>query len=867
MKKEIIVSVLLFVLVLAGSVTYFTKYIDGQVNISLAQAIPEESILVFDLEPCVSADSIQNQFLANFMNDTLFGELISEFESLTKSDSILNCSWYSSGFAALTRVNHKKTGWLFAFDGIDKEKGLSKFGDEIVFEKEFGEVSIGSKTYFFEVVDDILLFTSHKVVLDASKESLKTNSNSFISQKWQQAKGDILINYELSTWLLSNLFEETNDELNEILAPFKGVGHYEISLNEQEMNLFGSLGSSHQNSAFNNDLYGKPSNLTSLEILPANTSFFWSEVAFDFEAQIRRASLDEAFKNELDSFQKKNSLDLITDLCVNVLDEYVVGALNAYNHKLDNSFFVAIKVKDEQSLTLALDQLDSTKTSFLSKDSLLIRRLNSGKLLNYLIGGAVPDFKSPYYSFTNGFVVFSDNISHLNQIHESIKVNSTLSNSLTYGQAADWTNKKCNLVLYVNPRKSYNIPKDILSEKAKTFYFRKIADLEGIDHFVYQMVKSEKDFFNHIYIKSSEKKSADKNDVLFTKNIGAKIVAGPFLVTNYHTTKKEIMVVDENGKAHQINSSNETVWTYVLNGNVTSKPIEVDALQNNKLQYLIATDAELYLIDRKGRDVGAFPLTYPVKANSRVSVFENESNYSVYVPCKKGRVYGYNIKGNPLASWAPMNLSSNGRGSMQYFTKSGKRYRFIATESGSIYIWDDNNKMTPEVIETKTRLTSDFTLMFGKELRDCKLLAIDSAGNYIKARLDGTVSKRKLPTGFESPSGFWWQFDGKGGKELVLWSKNKMAVLDQGLTEQYKISTTNAIEHVEVLNMPNGEEIFAVQTMNKQLYLYTFEGELLNFEPFDSNSRNSVIVDLDKDEKADLVVGLDDKLIVYKNIK
>ena len=867
MKKEIIVSVVLFALVLAGSIIYFTKYSDGATQTSLANAIPAESIIVMQLEPCDASDSAQNQLIAKFLDDTIFNDLVTEFESMSKSDSNFNCNWFKSGFAALTRVNHEETGWLFAFDELDFELVESNFSGELSLEEGEKVIDFGEKKYYYELVDDMLLLTQHQVVLDGSKESLIEGKSSFLAQRWNQGNGKILINYELSTWLLPNLLNETSDALNDILAPFKGVGMYELSATENELNFYGSLKSSQTNSAFNGELYGKPAALTSLEILPENTPFFWSEVAFDFEAQIRRLCLNESYKYKLDSFQKSYGIDLLKDVCANIYDEYTVGALNAYNHKLENAFFVAIKVKDEQTLQLALNQLDSTETKFISSDSLAFGKINSGELMKFLIGGAVPILENPYYAFINGFVVFSDNVSHLNRIYASTNDGNTLANSLVYEQVADWTNNNCNLVFYVSPKRCYTLPRDILGEKAKAYYQRNLRDLENIDHFVYQMVKSEKDFFNHIYVKSSNQQIAADNNVLFTKELDAKIAAGPFLVTNYNTQEKEIMVVDENGKLHQINSSNETVWTYVLNGKVTSKPVEVDAFQNKKLQYLIGTESELYLIDRKGRDVGSFPIVYPIKASAPITVFESGTGYNVYVPCKQARIYGYNIKGSPLANWGPLNISSNGVGKMQYFSKSGVRYRFLSTNKGSIYLWNDDNREALSPIETGAKLTSNFTLMFGATLKDCKLLAIDSTGNYIIAKLDGTVSKRKLPNGFDAPKGFWWQFDGKGGKELVLWSNNQMVVLDQNLGEQLKIATTHSIVHVEVLNMPNGEEIFAVQTAQKELYLYTFSGELLSFEPFKADSKNAAITDLDKDGKIDLVVGLGNKLIVYKNIK
>ena len=63
-------------------------------------------------------------------------------------------------------------------------------------------------------------------------------------------------------------------------------------------------------------------------------------------------------------------------------------------------------------------------------------------------------------------------------------------------------------------------------------------------------------------------------------------------------------------------------WSKKIDGQITAKIDQIDSYKNGKLQYVFATEKSLNLLDRKGRDVGKFPLKFKDNITSPVSVFD-----------------------------------------------------------------------------------------------------------------------------------------------------------------------------------------------------------------------------------------------------
>ena len=91
----------------------------------------------------------------------------------------------------------------------------------------------------------------------------------------------------------------------------------------------------------------------------------------------------------------------------------------------------------------------------------------------------------------------------------------------------------------------------------------------------------------------------------------------------------------------------ERSYLLKIDGKIVEEINQIDSYKNGKLQYVFTTEKSLYLLDRKGRDVGKFPLKFKDKITKPLSVFDydNNKNYRLLIT-QDNELFMFNSKGN-----------------------------------------------------------------------------------------------------------------------------------------------------------------------------------------------------------------------------
>jgi outer membrane protein assembly factor BamB len=202
-------------------------------------------------------------------------------------------------------------------------------------------------------------------------------------------------------------------------------------------------------------------------------------------------------------------------------------------------------------------------------------------------------------------------------------------------------------------------------------------------------------------------------------------------VKNHINNKSELIIQDENDILHLINSSGQIEWSKKIEGQVLNEIHQIDSYKNGKLQFLFATKNKLYLVDRKGRNVGKFPLKFNDDITQPISVFDydNNKNYRVLITqnnelfmfdSKGGRVRGFDyIKNEEIIN------------SPKHFRISNKDLIVFKTRDDLKII---NRRGRPR-IETKTKFnfSSGNVFQFGNTIvtqtSKNEIIEIDLKGN------------------------------------------------------------------------------------------------------------------------------------------
>ena len=159
-----------------------------------------------------------------------------------------------------------------------------------------------------------------------------------------------------------------------------------------------------------------------------------------------------------------------------------------------------------------------------------------------------------------------------------------------------------------------------------------IFDFESSDsnseyYKIFQLKKGDKILNINGYI--SDFKNEPSNsliDLKFESRIPNDIVLGPLIVKNHINNSNEVLIQDSKNILYLINDRGQVEWTREIDGKIIKEVNQIDSYKNGKLQYVFATEKSLNLLDRKGRDVGKFPLKFKDKITSPVSVFDYDKN-------------------------------------------------------------------------------------------------------------------------------------------------------------------------------------------------------------------------------------------------
>ena len=180
-----------------------------------------------------------------------------------------------------------------------------------------------------------------------------------------------------------------------------------------------------------------------------------------------------------------------------------------------------------------------------------------------------------------------------------------------------------------------------------------IFDFESSDsnseyYKIFQLKKGDKILNINGYI--SDFKNEPSNsliDLKFESRIPNDIVLGPLIVKNHINNSNEVLIQDSKNILYLINDRGQVEWTRKIDGKIIKEVNQIDSYKNGKLQYVFATEKSLNLLDRKGRDVGKFPLKFKDKITSPVSVFDYDKNknYRLLIT-QNNELFMFDSKGN-----------------------------------------------------------------------------------------------------------------------------------------------------------------------------------------------------------------------------
>ncbi|HTB31533.1 MAG TPA: DUF3352 domain-containing protein, partial [Bacteroidia bacterium] len=373
-------------------------------------------------------------------------------------------------------------------------------------------------------------------------------------------------------------------------------------------------------------------------------------------------------------------------------------------------------------------------------------------------------------------------------------------------------------------------------------------------------------FYTNIYL---------KRNPMFRKEIvplwqvalDTTLATPPCWVTDYITHTQYVLVEDNYEDVYLVNNTGHTEWKKKIDGDISSPVFQVDALKNNKLQYLFNTTDNIVLLDRKGNEFDGYPVKLKYSASGPLNVldYDNNKNYRLILPCDDLKIHEYDINGKPVDGWVMPETKEAVKCSGHYVQVDGKDYIIFIDNAGKVYSLDRKGNEKLNLDNRMPANIRDFYIAQGKSLSDSYIMATDSLGTVFKLSLSGELTTQQYLKGtYNNPDFVPGPADSAGKQEMIFISGTDLWAYNADKTEKFHTSVKDELEdNLSLFVYPDHTlRIGAVDQKNNRIYLWNNSGDLCpGFPVYGSGSFS--IADMKNDGSLYLVTGADNKIYVY----
>ena len=356
-----------------------------------------------------------------------------------------------------------------------------------------------------------------------------------------------------------------------------------------------------------------------------------------------------------------------------------------------------------------------------------------------------------------------------------------------------------------NLEKSIN-PLNFEKENSKTKYFK-----------IFQLKKGNNiSNINAVISEIKEDVNNNSTAIKYETRIQKNITLGPIILKNHINDSSELIIQDDNDFIYLINNSGQIEWSKKIDGKILKNIHQIDSYKNGKLQYVFATSNKLYMLDRKGRDVGKFPLKFNDNITQPISIFDYDrnKNYRILITQNKElfmfdsrgkRVRGFNYLKNDEIITSPKHFRISNKDIIVFKTEKDLK---IINRRGKIRIKLKNkyNFSSDNIFQTKNKLIT--------KTDTNELIEIDLNGNT------EILGEYKSDMSFAAFKQLLVIIDGN----IILTDKNK-SELNFG---EYK--------HLKIYNDKTTNLISLFDSQNNKSYLFDKNLNLIDGFPTNSNS-------------------------------
>lgn len=711
-------------------------------------------------------------------------------------------------------------------------------------------------------------------------------------KKLGNTQGSLYVNFSQLPQLLSTFVKHDQvDTVSTALATFTLASHLNLKLTRHHLLLSGFATGQEKASAqyFTHALAGQAAGAMLLApYLPQSTAML-QHVTFSDAEQLLTALQQYRSLPQADKTPEPQAINLLAGVLYPMLRGEIGHCTLATEHMHQEDQLVFIKVNHPQTLIEALEGMNllTLLPSQVSHQPASTYKLTTDYFQHWLPGQLFPAFEANYVTQIDDYIVLANSQLGLRTWHTQYHQGKTWANAPQQNAWLENTLDQAQFSLFVDLQKVW--PQVIRSLKPTwQQVFEAHADALQKFHYASLQLLQEQDagcymsiLLNHqencpLNESQTQQVTATQQDVL-QKTLAsstifqteAPIINRPWLVKSHRSTDHYVLLQDALHQLYFLDSTGKLLWKKTLEGPITTDLLEVDYYNNNKTQYLFATDRQVHLIDYHGHKVSKYPhplhqVGQPV--HLRVVDYNHNKHYRFLIATAQGNIYLKDKHYRPLPAWNPMALGQGFVGTPFHLRVQGKDYFLALQKNGTLQALNRQGQSYPGFpVDLKARVHNPLLVRTGKTADDTALIVLTDTGQRICLNLVGRVQEAVQLGHFEDTARFVLCPDRVIGDRYVIMHQHadKIAVVDEARNLLFELHHQGQHLLLQYYNFGGGHQFYVLTNMDKQLtYLYDHTGKMLHDDPWHNGNEVSLLAS-ETERQLKIYVGSETSLLKY----
>ena len=480
-----------------------------------------------------------------------------------------------------------------------------------------------------------------------------------------------------------------------------------------------------------------------------------------------------------------------------------------------------------------------------------IGELGYAEFPTLLLGPLARGYDQCFYLLTERYLIMASNVRTLKRLVLDQEAENTWSKSLKQSRFLESTLNESNLSLVVDVARSWSLLLPQLAPKWQEIAADHALQFKQVEKIAVQLSGDNETFYTSIAVNYPEKPVESLAQASFTTVdkvfADQPIRTKPYIVRNHNTQALEALFQDESNALQLVSSDQKILWKDSLGGPVVGDIHQIDLYNNNKLQYLFASDSAIHLVDRNGSSVNGYPLYMPAGVRiMHLSLidYDNSKNYRFLVSDTDGGLWMFNTDRENLEGWNPNGIGSPPATAPFHVRVRGKDCLVAIGQEGTVYVKNRRGEDYPGFpLRLDRDCHSPAFMMPASTMEETTLTTVTDGGELITFNLAGSITQRVQLYRPSAEARFTLCEDALGKTfVLVRQDQESLGVLDrQGVLlfeKDFFSPSALASQRLEAQYYDFGAstEIYAITDQIQEFtYLFDRQGRLINDRPVESD--------------------------------